>query len=126
MKKAILITAILGMSFGLSSFIKPNRVSAGKEIKNGLEYYECLYVYKSANQTYYISNVIFVEGKDGFDYSENLDVQKERFKKILRNKYDVDWTAPVQDYRDGNEDRVTDVRNSKIKYAGDHWDSIDL
>ncbi|MBC7507738.1 MAG: hypothetical protein H7320_03175 [Ferruginibacter sp.] len=126
MKKLILFAAILGMSFGLSSFTAPSRVFAGTETRKEVSNYVFLHVYSHDRKETYISNIIRIEGSSVSDYSDKLRAVKERFRKILKNYYDLDWTAPITASEDEDRDSLSDTRKNKIKYAGDDWKSIEL
>lgn len=96
------------------------------EFKQSIEKYVFFRIYVRDNEKYYFSNIVVVEGNSGFDFGNNLDVEKNRFKKILKRDFNIDWTAPVQDYQDTNESALESLRKKTIGYAGDNWENIEL
>lgn len=124
MKKAIVLSFFFTILFSVASIA--NKVIAKPSLIADYGKYIYFRVYTSDNETYYFSNVFWVEGESVTEYSRELEAKKNQFKKILKNDYNIDWTAPVSNYEDSDKGRVIEDRKTRIKYAGENWKSIDL
>lgn len=107
-----------------SIILKLGETKSDPNIKQSIEKYVYFRIYR--DNTYYFSNIIWVEGNSVSVFSGNLNGQKNRFKKILKRDFDIDWTAPVQDYQFTDENSIESDRKTRIKQSGDSWKNIDL
>lgn len=126
MKKVIVISFFFAVLCNIASFanqVTPEPSLVPQQTIGKFVYFR---VYLFENQTYYFSNILWVEGKTGSDYVNNLDAKKDHFKKMLKELYNINWTAPVQNYTDNNEDSMTADRLTRIKQAGEKWENIEL